>query len=102
MNFKNFVLKIVSVIIFDDIKSNENILIYDISYKTLINSKPLWIRFFKIDGIIRIYDGTKYLTLLGLEKHEAICNTIRYLKSQKRWNHIYYFSLFRKNQHLYL
>ena len=41
-----------------DKKSHENILIYDISYKTLIGSKPLRIRFDKIDGFIRIYDGT--------------------------------------------
>ena len=33
-------------------KSHENILIYDISYKTLINLKSLHIRFDKIDGFI--------------------------------------------------
>ena len=66
-----------------DEKSHENILIYDISYKTLINSKPLRIRFFKIDGIIRIYDGTRYLTLFRSEKYDAIYNRIRYLISQK-------------------
>ena len=32
-----------------DEKSIENILIYDISYKTLIDPKPLRIRFFKIE-----------------------------------------------------
>ena len=36
------------------------ILIYDISHKTLIGSKPLRIRFDKIDRIIRIYNGTRY------------------------------------------
>ena len=41
-------------------KSHKSILIYDISYKTLIGSKPLRIRFDKIDGFIRIYDGTRY------------------------------------------
>ena len=41
-----------------DKKWHENILIYDISYKTLIGPKPLHIRFDKIDGFIRIYDGT--------------------------------------------
>ena len=41
-----------------DEKSHENILIYDISYKNLIDPKPLRIRFFKIGGIIRIYNGT--------------------------------------------
>ena len=43
-------------------------MIYDISYKTLIDPKPLRIRFDKIDGFVRIYDGTRYLTLFGSEK----------------------------------
>ena len=33
-----------------DVKSYENILVYNISYKTLIGTKPLRIRFYKIDG----------------------------------------------------
>ena len=37
------------------------------------------IRFDKIKGIIRIYDGTRYLTLLGSEKYDKI----RYLISLK-------------------
>ena len=37
-----------------DEKAHEYILIYDFSYKTLIDR----IRFFKIDGFIRIYNGT--------------------------------------------
>ena len=64
-----------------DEKSHENILIYAISYKTLIDSKPLCIRFDKADGFIRIYDGTRYLTLLGSEKYDAIYNRITYLIS---------------------
>ena len=47
-----------------DEKSHENILIYDISYKTLIGSKPLRIRFNKIDGIIRIFDGTTTMDII--------------------------------------
>ena len=39
-----------------DEKSHENILVYNISYKSLIDSKPLRIRFNKIDGFIRVYD----------------------------------------------
>ena len=65
-----------------DEKSQENILIYDISYKTLIREKLLRIRFSKIDGLIRIYDGNRYLTLLGSEKY-AIYSRIRYLISLK-------------------
>ena len=58
-------------------------MIYDISYKTLIDSKPLRIRLNKIDGFIRIYDGTKYLTLFGSKQYDAIYNRIRYLISLK-------------------
>ena len=54
-----------------------------ISDKSLIDSKPLRIRFDKIDGFIRIYDGTRYLTLFGSEKYDAIYNRIRYLISLK-------------------
>ena len=43
-------------------------MIYDVLYKTLIGAKPLSIRFDKAHGFIRIYDGTKYLVLLGPEK----------------------------------
>ena len=66
-----------------DKKSYENILVYNISYKCLIYSKPLRIRFDKIDGLIRVYDGTRYLVLLGSEKHDPVYNRIRYLISVK-------------------
>ena len=58
-------------------------MIYDISYKTLISPKPLRIRFDKIDGFVRIYDGTRHLLLFGSEKYNAIYNRIRYLISLK-------------------
>ena len=64
-------------------KSYENILVYGISYKPLIGDKPR-IRLDKIDGFIRVYDETKYLVLLGLEKYDAIYNKIRYLIGLKR------------------
>ena len=57
-------------------KSHENILIYDISYNTVIGPKPLQIRFDEIDGFIRIWDGTRYLALFDPEKY-GICNSIR-------------------------
>ena len=50
-----------------DEKSYENILVDNISYKSLIESKPLRIRFDKIDEVIRVYDGTRYLVLFGDE-----------------------------------
>ena len=62
-----------------DEKSHENILIYDISHKTQIVSKLLRIRFDKINGFIRIYDGTRYLTLFDSEKYDSIYDRIRYL-----------------------
>ena len=82
MSLNKFVLKIVRVIILmaikledcdiDNIlideKSRENILIYDISFKTLIGPKPLRVRFDKIDAFIRLYDGTRYFVLFVFEK----------------------------------
>ena len=38
-------------------KLHENILVYNILYKSLIDSKPLDIKFNKIDGSIRVHDG---------------------------------------------
>ena len=78
-----------------DKKSYENILIYVISYKTLIDWKPLRIRFDKIDGFFRIYNETRYLTLFGSEKYDAIYHRIRYfinLKSCFTYNFPYYFA----------
>ena len=49
-------------------KSYRNILVYNDSYKTLIGDKPLCIRFDKVNGFIRVYDGTRYLALFGTEK----------------------------------
>ena len=60
---------------------DENILIDDISYKTLIVPKALRIRFDKIDEFITIYARTRYLTLLGSENYDANYNRIRYLIS---------------------
>ena len=45
----------------------------------MICAKPLHIRFDKKDGFIRVYDGTRYLVLLGGEKKDFIQNRIRYL-----------------------
>ena len=53
-------------------KSYESILVYDISYKTLIGAKLLRIRFEKINGFIRVYDQTRYLVLFGPEKYDTI------------------------------
>ena len=39
----------------------ENILIYDISYKTSTNAKPLCVRFDKTDGFIKTHNGFRWL-----------------------------------------
>ena len=57
---------------FNDILLNEklykekdkNILIYDISYKSSRNAKPLLIRFNKIDGFIKTHNGFRCLVHL--------------------------------------
>ena len=72
--------------IFLDKKPNDNILVYDISYKTLIGSKPLRIRFAKIDRFIKVYVGTTYLILFGPEKYHAIFNMNGYLIGVKSGN----------------
>ena len=65
-----------------DEKSYENILVYDISYNTMIGTKPLRIRFDKVDVFVRVSNGTRYLVLFRPKKY-AIFNRIRYLVSQK-------------------
>ena len=84
-----------------DKKSHENSLIYDISCKTLIDPKPLHIRFSQIDEFIRIYDEARYLTLFSSEKYEGIYNRmtlrnviIHVLSKDK--NHCYYKILLEK------
>ena len=66
-----------------DEKANENILIYNISHRTLIGPKPWRRRFDQIDGFLRVYDWRRCLALFGSEKYDAIYNRIRYLICQK-------------------
>ena len=49
-------------------KSYENILDDKISYKFLIGTKPLRTRLDKVEGFIRVYDGTRYLVYLQYPK----------------------------------
>ena len=51
------------------------------SYKIFIGTKPLYVN--KTEGSVRAYERTAYLILFGLEKRDAICNRIRYLKVKK-------------------
>ena len=78
-----------------DEKPHENVLICDISYETLIGPKPLQTEFDKIDRLIRIEDGTRYLTLFGFENYDAIYNRTRYfvsLKSSITYTFSHYFA----------
>ena len=58
-------------------------MIYNISCKNLFGLKPFHVRFDKIDGFIRIFCETRYLTYFGSEKYDTICNKSRYLISLK-------------------
>ena len=79
LNFK--ILIFGSILIHE--KSYENILDYNISYKFLIGTKPLRIRLDKVEGFIRVNDGTRYLISFGPEKYDTLYNRIIYLISQK-------------------
>ena len=93
-NFKEINIKNRSCDCFDDIikieyfdldsilreeKLYQNILVYNILYKSLIAAKPVLIRLDKTDGFVRVYDGTRYLVLFGSEKYDIIYDGIRYL-----------------------
>ena len=74
-NFKNILL---------DKKLYENILVYNISYKTTTDPKPSRIRFDKINGFIISVDGKiKQLILFDHGLFNKICDKIKYLISKK-------------------
>ena len=66
-----------------DQKAHENILIHGISYKSIIVSYFFRIRLDKINGIIIIYDKTRYLTLFSSEKFNVNYGKVRYVISIK-------------------
>ena len=68
----------------------------------MIGAKPLGIRFDRIDGFIRIYDGNRCLELFGFEKYDTIDNSVRYLISQKSGITYVLFSLLREKQSWFL
>ena len=47
-----------------------------------MGAKPLRIRSYKVDRVIKIYDGTRYLELFGCIIHNAIYDRIIYLISE--------------------
>ena len=59
-------------------------------------------RFDKIDGFITIYDETRYLTLFGSEKYNAIYDRIRYLISLENsitYIFLHYFAKIKVNSY---
>ena len=58
-------------------------MVYNISYKTMIDAKLLRIRFDKVERFIRVNDRIRYLVFFVPEKYDAIYNRTRYLISQK-------------------
>ena len=79
LNFEYFDLGKTSI----DEKPYQNILVHNISYKTLFGATPLRISFNKIDGFIKVYDGTRYLVLFRAEKYDIIYNRIRFFVGVK-------------------
>ena len=68
------------------IENNENILIYDISYKTTKLQTIAYyvrIRFDKIDGFLKIHHKIRYLVLFDYGCFDKICDKIKYLISEK-------------------
>ena len=56
----------------------------------MIGLKPLRIRFDKTDGLIRIYDGSRCLTLFGSENYDDIYNRIRYLSLKSSITYVFF------------
>ena len=54
-------------------------MIFEISYEKLIDPKPLHVRFNQVDGVIIVYNGSRFLVSFRIKKYDGICNRIRYL-----------------------
>ena len=69
----------------------------------MIGAKTFRIRFNKIGGFIRVYDGTRYLTMFGSEKYDAIYNGIRYLIGvKKKVSYMFFVTIMRKSKFILL
>ena len=71
-----------------DEKTYENVLIYNNSCRTLIDPKPLRIRFDKIVVFSGFYNESWYLILFGPGNSDALCIRIRYLQVKKVVSHM--------------
>ena len=63
-------------------EKSENILIFDVSYKTPTGAKQLRIRHDKIDRFIKIHNKVRYLVLFAVWG-DKICDRIKYPISKK-------------------
>ena len=68
----------------DQMKHTKILQFYDISYKTSTGSKPLGIKFVKIDGFIRVCDGNCNFVLCNNGLFNKICDKIIYLIREKK------------------
>ena len=71
-----------------DEKSYKNVLIYKLLYKKFIDAKPFPIKFNKVDGLIKIYNGIRYLELsnsydTNYRVYNKIFDEINYLITEK-------------------
>ena len=71
-----------------DKKSYKNVLIYKLLYKKFIDAKPFPIKFNKVDGLIKIYNGIRYLELsnsydTNYRVYNKIFDEINYLITEK-------------------
>ena len=58
---------------------------YEISYKTSKDAKPLRMMFDKIDGFIKIHKKNRFLVLVDYGRFHEIWDNIEYLVSKKKW-----------------
>ena len=63
-----------------------------------MGSISLCIRFDKIDALIKIYDGIRYLVILDRNWFEKICDNIKYFVTKKKVLQIVLI-IICKNQH---
>ena len=68
----------------------------------MIGVKPLRIRVNKIDGFIRVYNGTGYLALFGAVKNDFIYNRIRCLTGVKSSLCISFLKTVQKSKLIYI
>ena len=81
----------------------ENIQVYNILHKTPTSSKPLRIRFNKIDGFIMVLDDKiKDLVLFDYGLFDKICDKIKYLISKKVVLQIVLIKIFEKSDLIHI